>query len=88
MRGSGALTALTSQAVTITGARASSAYGNTVAADISYELARVGTTVVSGGSLGVDESAHRGALAAAGRTIVVLANGSTRPTHTNRPGSI
>lgn len=78
VRGSGSLAELTSPAVTVTGARASSAYGNTVAGDISYELARAEVTVVSGGGLGVDEAAHRGVLAAEGRTIVVLANGVDR----------
>ncbi|SDM98879.1 DNA processing protein [Lentzea albidocapillata subsp. violacea] len=78
VRGSGSLAELTSPAVTVTGARASSAYGNTVAGDISYELARAKVTVVSGGGLGVDEAAHRGVLAAEGRTIVVLANGVDR----------
>ncbi|GLZ30846.1 hypothetical protein Lesp02_30350 [Lentzea sp. NBRC 105346] len=75
IRGSGSLAELTSPAVTVTGARASSAYGNTVAGDMSCELARAEVTVVSGGGLGVDEAAHRGALAGQGRTIVVLANG-------------
>ncbi|HWC23604.1 MULTISPECIES: DNA-processing protein DprA [Actinomycetes] len=75
VRGSGSLAELTSLAVTVTGARASSAYGNTIAADLGYELGRAGVTVVSGGGLGVDEEAHRSALAADGRTIVVLANG-------------
>jgi DNA processing protein len=75
VRGSGSLAQLTSTAVTVTGARASTEYGNTVAADLGYDLAQVGVTVVSGGGLGVDEEAHRGALAADGRTIVVLANG-------------
>jgi DNA processing protein len=75
VRGSSVLTELTSLAVTVTGARASTEYGNMVAADLSYALARAGVTVVSGGSLGVDDAAHRGALAADGRTIVVLANG-------------
>ncbi|MFJ8967065.1 DNA-processing protein DprA [Lentzea sp. NPDC102401] len=78
VRGSGSLARLTGSAVTVTGARASSAYGNTVAGDISYELAHAEVTVVSGGGLGVDEAAHRGALAAKGRTIVVLANGIDR----------
>jgi len=78
VRGSGVLTELTSLAVTVTGARASTEYGNRVAGDISDELARAGVTVVSGGSLGADEAAHRGALAADGRTIVVLANGVDR----------
>ncbi|HVV12124.1 DNA-processing protein DprA [Amycolatopsis sp.] len=72
VRGNGVLTELTRAAVTVTGSRASSEYGNMVAADISHELARAGATVVSGGSLGVDEAAHRGALAADGRTVVVL----------------
>lgn len=75
LRGSGVLTELTSPAITVTGARASTEYGNTVAGDLSYDLARAGVTVVSSGSFGVDEAAHRGALAADGRTIVVLANG-------------
>ena len=81
VRGSGSLAQLTGPAVTVTGARVSSAYGNSIAADLGYELARAGVTVVSGGGLGVDEKAHRGALAANGRTIVVLANGVdlTRP---------
>src|SRR6476469_4907174 len=78
VRGSGSLAELTNLSVTVTGARASTEYGNTVAGDVSYELTRAGVTVLSGGSLGVDEAAHRGALAADGRTIVVLANGVDR----------
>jgi DNA processing protein len=83
VRGNGVLTELTSTAATVTGARASTEYGNQIAADISYELARAGVTVVSGGSLGADEAAHRGALAAGGPTVVVLANGVDR-THTHQ----
>ena len=83
VRGSGSLTELTSRAVTVTGARAASPYGNTVAGDFGYELARAAVTVVSGGGLGVDESAHRGALAADGKTIVVFANGVDQ-THPHR----
>lgn len=78
VRGRSSLAELTNLAVTVTGARASTECGNTVAGDVSYELARAGVTVLSGGSLGVDEAAHRGALAANGRTIVVLANGVDR----------
>ncbi len=79
VRGSGSLAELTTPAVTVTGSRDASGYGNTVAADIGYELARTGTTGISSGGYGVDEAAHRGALAADGRTIVVLANGVDRP---------
>ncbi|TCO49668.1 DNA-processing protein DprA [Actinocrispum wychmicini] len=75
VRGDGVLTELAEPAVTVTGARASSEYGNTVARDLSDDLARAGVTVISGGGLGVDEAAHRGALAADGRTIAVIANG-------------
>jgi DNA processing protein len=78
VRGRGSMAKLTNLAVTVTGARASTERGNTVAGDVSCELARAGVTVLSGGSLGVDEAAHRGALAADGRTIVVLANGVDR----------
>lgn len=78
VRGQGSLAELTGSAVTITGARVCSNYGNTVAADMSYDLARAGVTVVSGGGFGVDEAAHRGALAADGKTVIVLANGVDR----------
>lgn len=75
VRVSGSLADAARSAVTVTGSRLSTPYGNTVAADLGYELAGRGTTVVSGGSFGIDESAHRGALAADGTAIVVLATG-------------
>ncbi|MCK2240060.1 MULTISPECIES: DNA-processing protein DprA [unclassified Crossiella] len=78
VRGGGSLAQLTSAAVTVTGSRSSTAYGHIVASEFSYDLARAGATVVSGGSLGVEEAAHRGALGAGGPTIVVLANGVDR----------
>jgi len=54
VRGSGSLAELTSTAVILTGARASSAYGKTIVADVGYDLGRVRVTVVSGGGLGVE----------------------------------
>jgi DNA processing protein len=63
----------------VVGARASTAYGDHVAADLGYGLADRGWTVVSGGAFGVDAAAHRGALAASGCTVAVLACGIDRP---------
>lgn len=63
-------------AVAVVGARASTAYGNRVAADLGLELAETGIDIVSGGAFGIDASAHRGALAAhGGRTTAVMAGG-------------
>ncbi|GAA1619350.1 DNA-processing protein DprA [Actinoplanes couchii] len=70
-------TALT-RAVTITGARAATAYGVTVATDIASGCARNGWTVVAGGGFGIDAAAHRAALADDTVTVAVLAGGIDR----------
>jgi DNA processing protein len=61
--------------VAMVGARAATNYGTTVAYEIAADLAAEGVVVVSGGAFGIDAAAHRGALAAQGVTIAVLANG-------------
>jgi DNA processing protein len=66
------------RSVALVGARASTTYGNHVAADLAYGLAEREWSVVSGGAFGIDAAAHRGALAAAGATIAVLACGIDR----------
>lgn len=63
------------RAVAIVGTRAATDYGLMVAADLGAGLAERGWTVVSGLAFGIDAAAHRGALAAGGPTVAVLACG-------------
>jgi len=67
------------RAVAVVGARAATGYGEHVAADLGYDLAGRGWTVVSGGAYGIDGAAHRGALAASGVTVAVMAGGLDAP---------
>lgn len=57
--------------IAVVGARRCTSYGREQASVISFGLAECGFTIVSGGARGVDAAAHRAALRAAGRTIVV-----------------
>ncbi len=63
------------RAVAIVGARAATSYGERTAAEFAFELAGQSVTVVSGAAFGIDGAAHRGALAAEGPTVAVLACG-------------
>jgi DNA processing protein len=75
LRGPGHLTHLMERSVAIVGSRAATAYGNGIATDLAADLVEQGVTVLSGGAFGIDVAAHRGALAAGGPTVCVLANG-------------
>ena len=63
------------RSVAVVGARACTEYGAHLAATLGAGLADRGWTVVSGAAYGVDGAAHRGALAADGATVAVLASG-------------
>ncbi|MBL3689469.1 DNA-processing protein DprA [Leucobacter chromiireducens] len=69
---------LSTQSVAITGARASTAYGEHITTEIAAELAGQEIAVLAGASYGIDGAAHRAALAAGGKTIAVLASGVDR----------
>ena len=67
------------RSVAVVGARAATAYGEHVTAELAHGLAERGWSVVSGGAYGIDAMAHRAALAGGGVTVAVLACGVDRP---------
>jgi DNA processing protein len=59
----------------VIGSRRCSTYGENAAEMLSRDLAERGICIVSGLARGIDAAAHKGALAAGGRTIAVIGTG-------------
>lgn len=68
-----------SDSVAVVGSRSSTTYGENVARDLGAGMARAGRGLVSGAAFGIDQAAHRGALALDGPSVAVLACGVDRP---------
>ena len=65
--------------VALVGARAATRAGMERAFQLAHGLARAGWVILSGGAVGIDAAAHRGALAAGGLTVAVVAGGVVHP---------
>ncbi len=74
----GSLPGALSEMVSVVGSRQCTGYGREVAAALAHEACGNGLAVVSGGASGIDGHAHRGALEAGGRTVLVAAGGAGR----------
>lgn len=76
LRGAGDLGVLSRGSVAVVGARSCTTYGAECASDVAAGITSAGGSVTSGAAFGIDACAHRGALAAEGATIAVLASGA------------
>jgi DNA processing protein len=66
------------RSVSVVGSRAATPYGTHVGGEMAAALGERQWAVISGGAYGIDGAAHRGAIAAEGLTIAVLAGGVDR----------
>jgi DNA processing protein len=78
LRGAGRLDEMCQRSVSVVGSRSATTYGASVAGGIAADLATAQVAVVSGAAFGIDQAAHRGALAVRGPTVAVLACGVDR----------
>ncbi|UFU05204.1 DNA-processing protein DprA [Ruania halotolerans] len=70
--------ALSMDAVALVGSRASTSYGDQVAAELAAGLVDHGRAIVSGGAFGIDAAAHRATIAVGGVPVAVMAGGLDR----------
>ncbi|MEE1155069.1 MAG: DNA-processing protein DprA [Acutalibacteraceae bacterium] len=61
--------------IAMVGTRNATTSGKKLSYSIAFDLANSGVNVISGGALGIDSSAHSGALMAGGKTVCVLGCG-------------
>lgn len=78
VRGDADVAGALAQGIAVVGARATTAYGEHMAAGIASGLTDAGRPVISGGAYGIDARAHRAALAVDGTTVAFLAGGVDR----------
>jgi len=71
----GTLLPADSRSIGIVGSRHATPYGRATSERMGRELAEQNITVVSGGAVGIDASAHRGAMSGGGRTLAFLGCG-------------
>lgn len=66
---------LNNRSIAIVGCRNNSKYGELIAKNLGYNLAKAGFNIVSGLAKGIDSFAHIGAIYAKGKTVAILGNG-------------
>ncbi|ATC92876.1 DNA-processing protein DprA [Pseudoalteromonas tunicata] len=71
----GDISLLQAPQLAIVGSRSATANGCHIASEFAYQLNEQGVTVTSGLAGGIDAAAHKGSLAASGKTIAVLGTG-------------
>lgn len=79
LRGPADLAEVTARSCAIVGARSATQYGCYAASELAAGLTDREVTVISGAAFGIDAAAHRGAFAAEGRTLAILACGVDVP---------
>lgn len=62
-------------AISIVGTRTANSESINTSFEFAYELSKAGALIISGGAIGIDESAHKGALNSGRETVCVLGNG-------------